>query len=131
MPSETLEALNLNYPGEADGNSESVAALAGRTKWDSLLTVLQRSMDSVDRVTRIKLPSVYVRHEAEGQSQEWERDPRCPKRRKENCANDGRQLDGVGLWSSRVHPASEGLARISPSPPQVRTGFHKGRVPGV
>jgi hypothetical protein len=89
VPSETLEALNLNYPEEIDGDSESVAALAGRTKRDSLLTVLQRSMDRADRVTRIQLPSVHVRHEAGGQSQEWERDPRCPKRRKENCANDG------------------------------------------
>jgi hypothetical protein len=84
--SETLEALNLNYPGETDGDSESVAALAGRTKRDSLLKVLQRSIDSADRVTRVQLPSV---HEAGRQSQEWERDPRCPKRRKENCANDG------------------------------------------
>jgi hypothetical protein len=82
--SETLEALNSNYPGETDGDSESVAALAERTKRDSLLTILQRSMDSDDRVTRIQLPSM---HEAGGQSQEW--DPRCPKRRKENCANDG------------------------------------------
>jgi hypothetical protein len=81
MPSETLEALDLNYPGEADGDSESVAALAGRTKRDSLLTVLQRSLDSADRVTRIQLPPVYVRHEAGEQSEEWERDSRCPKRR--------------------------------------------------
>jgi len=86
VPSETLEALNLNFPGETDGDSGSVAALAGMTKRDSLLTVLQRSMDSADRVTRIQLPSV---DEAGGQSQGWKRDPRCPKRRKENCANDG------------------------------------------
>jgi hypothetical protein len=75
--------------------------LAGRTKRDSLLTVLQRSMDSADRVTWIQLPFVHVRREAEGQSQEWERDPRCPKRRKENCANDGEWMlamrDDVGM----------------------------------
>jgi len=89
VPSETLEALNLYYPGEADGDSESVTALVGRMRRNCLLTVLQRSMGSADRVTQIQLPSVYVRHEAGGQSGEWEQDPRCPKRRKENCANDG------------------------------------------
>jgi len=83
VPSETLAALNF----EAEGDSESVAELAERTKQDSLLTVLQRSMDGADRVTRIQLSSVYVRHEAG--EEEWERYSRCPKRRKENCANDG------------------------------------------
>lgn len=88
MPSETLEALklNLNYPGEIDGDSKSVAVLTGRMKRDSPLMVLRRSIDSADRVIRIQLPPVHVRQDAGG---EWERDPRCPKRHKENCANGG------------------------------------------
>jgi hypothetical protein len=80
--SETVEALNMN-PVET-GDSESEAALAGRTKRDSLLTILlQRSMGSSGRMTRIQLPSV---HETE-----WKRDPRCSKtkRPKENCGIDG------------------------------------------
>ena len=84
--SETLEAPNLNYPLE-NGDSESVAALPGRTKRDSLLTILlQRSMGSPDRMTRIELPSM---HETGGQSRGRYRYPRCSKRPKENCANDG------------------------------------------
>jgi hypothetical protein len=71
--------LELPWRGEADGEPESVVALAeGRS--GTLLTVLQRSMDSAGRVARIQLTSVQVRRGAKGQSQEWEQEPRCPKR---------------------------------------------------
>jgi len=66
--------------------------LAESTERSSLLPVFRRSKENTDRMTRVQLPS-------RGEPQE--RDPRRPRRRKENCANDGERMfamrDDVGM----------------------------------